>query len=65
MDFGSGPTLVEFCPFFRDPEERYARILEVVERDSVIAGLPPFSDEFREQLRQELESMTQDDGMLS
>jgi hypothetical protein len=57
MDFGAGPTLIEFCLFLRDPEERHARILDVVERDSVIEGLPPFTPEFREEILRDLRAM--------
>lgn len=42
MEFGKGPTLREACPWLRDDAERHARILDVVERNSVIEGLPPF-----------------------
>jgi len=41
----------------QDAAERHARILEVAERDSVIEGLPPFTDEIRTKLREQLESM--------
>jgi hypothetical protein len=54
MDFGAGPTLIESCPFLRDQDERHARILDVVERNSVIEGLAPFTPEFRESLRRRL-----------
>jgi hypothetical protein len=52
--FGIGPTLREASPYLQDDTECVARILDVVERDSVIEGLPPFTPEFRERLRQEL-----------
>ena len=54
IEFGRGPTLVEACPYLRDPEERARRILEVVERDSVIEGLPPFTAEMRDRLHKRL-----------
>jgi hypothetical protein len=54
IDFGTGPTLREASPYLRDDIECVERILDVVERNSVIEALPPFSPEFREQLRQEL-----------
>jgi hypothetical protein len=57
MDFGTGPTLVEFSPFLRDPKVRHARILEVVERNSVIEGLPPFTPEFRAYLLERLKML--------
>ncbi len=53
-DFGKGPTLIEANPWLRDEAERIERILEVTERNSVIEGLPPLSDETRERLREEL-----------
>lgn len=40
MLFGKGYRLRDYCPSLRDPKERHARILDVVERDSVIEGLP-------------------------
>lgn len=52
--FGTGPTLREASPYLQDDTECVTRILDVVERDSVIEGLPPFTPEFRERLRQEL-----------
>lgn len=47
----------EASPDLRDSAERHARILEVAERDSVIEGLPPFTDEIRDKLRKQLEAM--------
>jgi hypothetical protein len=57
MDFGTGPTLIEFCPYLRDPDERHARVLDVVERNSVIEGLAPFTPEFRDRLRRLLREL--------
>ena len=53
-DLGKGPTLEQACSALRDEVERVERILDVAERNSVIAGLPPFSEELRETLRREL-----------
>jgi hypothetical protein len=53
-DFGKGPTLEQACPMLQDEAERVERILDVTERNSVIEGLPPFSEELREKLRREL-----------
>lgn len=53
-DFGKGPTLEQACPALRDEAERVERILDVTERNSVIEGLPPFSEELRDKLRREL-----------
>jgi len=55
-DFGKGPTLEQANPWLRDEAERVARILDVTERNSVIEGLPPFSEEMRRKLREELTS---------
>jgi hypothetical protein len=53
-DFGAGLTLQEANPWLRDEAERIGRILEVAERNSVLEGLPPFSEEMRRRLREEL-----------
>jgi hypothetical protein len=53
-DFGNGPTLIEANPWLQNEAERIDRILDVTERNSVIEGLPPLSDEMRERLRREL-----------
>lgn len=55
---GSGPSLIDTSPWLRDPAERHRRILDVTERNSVIEGLPPFTDETREKIRAELESLS-------
>ena len=47
----------EASPQLRDDAERHARILEVTERNSVIEGLPPFSEETREKLRKQLQEI--------
>lgn len=57
-NFGTGKTLRDASPYLRDAAERHARILEVAERDSIIEGLPPFSDEIRTKLKKQLESMS-------
>jgi hypothetical protein len=54
LDFGKGPTLEQANPWLRDEAERIDRILDVTERNSVIEGLPPFSEEMRRKLRDEL-----------
>jgi len=54
IDFGTGPTLKEGCPWLRDDGERHRRILDVTERNSVIEGLPPFTAEVRARLREHL-----------
>lgn len=55
---GSGPSLIDSSPWLRDSVERHRRILEVTERNSVIEGLPPFTEETREKIRTELESLS-------
>ena len=57
--FGSGPLLKESCRWLRDDAERHKRILDVTERDSVIEGLPPFQEETRERLLEQLVAMTE------
>ncbi|MFH1264650.1 MAG: hypothetical protein ABIK89_02930 [Planctomycetota bacterium] len=54
IDFGKGPALEKANPWLRDEVERIERILDVTERNSVIEGLPPFSEEMRRRLREEL-----------
>jgi hypothetical protein len=55
--FGTGPTLAESNPWLKDPAERHRRILDVAERNSVIEGLPPFTQELREHILCQLRSM--------
>ncbi len=57
IEFGSGPTLKDACPWLRDDAERHARILSVTERNSVIEGLPPFREETRRNLAEQLMSI--------
>jgi hypothetical protein len=54
IDFGTGPTLKEACPWLRDDRTRIELILDVAERNSVIEGLPPFQEETRRRLRDQL-----------
>lgn len=51
-------SLAESSPWLKDPDERHRRILEVVERDSVIEELPPFSEETRRRIAEELRSLS-------
>lgn len=55
---GSGPTLKESCAWLRDDTARIEMILDVVERDSVIEGLPPFEEETRQRLREQLATIS-------
>ena len=48
----------EACPWLRDEAERHAQILDVTERNSVIEGLPPFQEETRRQILEQLQSLT-------
>jgi hypothetical protein len=52
--------LVEAAPWLRDPVRRHAMILEAVERNSVIEGLPPFSAAIRERIAQQLKALASD-----
>jgi hypothetical protein len=54
IDFGTGLPLNETLPELRDPLARHEIILDVVERNSVIEGLPPFTTETRERIRRQL-----------
>lgn len=54
VNLGTGPTLADTVPWLRDEAEQAERILDVVERNSVIEGLPEFSDETRDSLRRKL-----------
>ena len=56
---GAGPTLLEACPWLQDDRIRHERILDVAERNSVIEGLPPFTNEFRDRLRAELRGLAE------
>lgn len=55
---GTGPTLREACPWLREDAQRHAIILEIVERNSVIEGLPPFNNETRRQILERLQSLS-------
>jgi hypothetical protein len=58
-DFGKGTTLSQANPWLRDEAERIERILDVTERNSIIEGLPPLSEEMRERLRRELKASSE------
>ena len=55
-EFGTGPTLRDAFPWLQDDETRRERILEVTERNSVIEGLPPFREETRRRLLEQLKA---------
>lgn len=54
IDFGDGPPLKETSPWLRDERERHLRILDAAERNSVIEGLPRFTQEMRSRLLRRL-----------
>ena len=43
-------SLFEGCHWLKDDHARNAKIFEVVERNSIIEGLPPLSQAFRRRL---------------
>ena len=55
-NFGTGPTLREACPWLKDDNARWERILEATERNSVIEGLPPLRDEIRRRLLEQFQA---------
>jgi hypothetical protein len=57
----TNPTLAETNPWIRDADARRQRFLDVAERNSVIEGLPPFSDEFRAELLEEVKNLSSRD----
>lgn len=58
INFGSGVPLNQTVPELRDPQSRREIILDVVERNSVIEGLPPFTSETRERIRKQLSALS-------
>jgi hypothetical protein len=58
VNFGQGPALKNVSPWLRDDEERHRRILDVVERNSVIEGLPPFDEETRRRILAQLQRLS-------
>ncbi len=59
MTFGTGTPLRQFSSHLRDPQVRHERILNCVERNSVIEGLPRFTDKTRNECLQEIKSVSQ------
>lgn len=57
IQFGTGPTLKDACPWLQDDQARHERILDVAERNSVIEGLPPFQEDTRRRLMAELQGL--------
>jgi len=60
INFGSGPSLKDASPWLRNTAERHARILRVTEINSVIEGLPPFTDETRAMIAAKLSAIDSD-----
>lgn len=56
IDYGDGPTLRQSLPWLQD-DRAVELILDATERNSVSEGLPPFSEETRASLREELRAM--------
>jgi hypothetical protein len=56
LNFGKGPTLRDVSPWLRDTAER-RRILDVLERNSVIEGLPPFDEQTRRHILAQLQEL--------
>ena len=65
IDFGTGGPLNQSRAELRDPRRRHEIILDVVERNSVIEGLPPFTPETREHIRRQLEAISPIGGSLA
>ena len=58
INLGTGPTLQEISPYLQNDAERHARFIDAAERNSVIEGLPPFSDELRLRLAQKMAAIS-------
>ena len=54
FNFGKGPRLIDANPWLCDKAKRIEHIIEVAEINSVMEGLPSFTDELKERLRIEL-----------
>lgn len=52
---GVGPSLRHSSPYLRDESECIARILDVVERNSMMEGLPALDQGLRQTIRRELQ----------
>lgn len=57
MTFGTGKPLRQFSPILRDDKKRRELILDRVERNSVIEGLPKFDENIRQACLQEMEKV--------
>ncbi len=54
-----GPTLLDASPWLQDDATRHEQILDVAERNSVIEGLPPFTEAFKDDLRRQLKEISE------
>jgi hypothetical protein len=52
-----GLPLKDACPWLRDNAKRHEQILDVIERDSVIEGLPPLQPQTRQRILQQLSAI--------
>jgi hypothetical protein len=59
IQFGTGPTLKDACPWLRDDVLRHQRIVDVTERNSVIEGLPPLQEHTRQLIMSRLRDLAQ------
>jgi len=57
IQFGTGPTLKDACPWLRDDVLRHQRIVDVTERNSVIEGLPPLQEQTRQLIMSRLQDL--------
>jgi len=58
MTFGTGKPLRQLSPALRNTSQRRQLILDRVERDSVIEGLPKFDDDIRRDCLKEMERVS-------
>lgn len=58
MTFGIGKTLRQLSPILSDKKKRQEIILDRVERDSVIEGLPKFDQHIRQECLKEMEQIS-------
>ena len=54
MTFGKGNSLRAHSKYLQNPKERTKRILNVVERNSIIEGLQKFSKQTRQKFARKL-----------
>jgi len=54
VTFGTGTPLRQFSPHLQNAEKRHQIILDRVERNSVIEGLPRFTEQSKDECLQEI-----------